>query len=891
MATVQTNRYSLLIILVSFLLAFAAPMLAKAQEETDLPYATDSQDRFESDSNEEVPYEQQDTYPLSEQSGAYGEYGPTREYSRPSTKRQDDAYDHSDDQGLKSNNMRQDVNRTSQRHRNLDKEKRYLDHSDIREGERRFSKPSEAEQYFYETLLEEKVPRSAVEKSEQQLEQFGFAFFQGDGDYKADPAALVGPDYILGPGDALRIDVWGNIEGHYRVTLDRSGKIVVPKIGAINLWGQTFAQAQKAIHKQISKYFKHFQANISMDDLRSIQVFLVGEVTAPGTYQVSSLSSALTALSVAGGPAKTGSLRQVKVLRRGLEVATIDFYDFFRHGNNAKDVRLQSGDTIFVPVASALVGVAGNVRRPAIFELKQGETLADVLEMAGGTVSTAYLQKVRIERVEDHNRKVVMDVNLESNIEGEVEALTFELQDRDLVVVAPIAGAGNYVKLGGYVARAGEYQLSDGMRLADLLVPYDNLLPGYHPRAAQIIRRMPPEYRPEIMTVDLKQALAQHPGHNLLLEEYDEVRLFSREEMEELPEVVVSGAILNAGTYRMFDNMSIKDLITAAGNLQRGAYLAEAEITRYIPEVRGTKVERYTVNLQKALLGHPQHNLQLQPEDHLIIRTIPDYGERMMVTVKGEVVFPGTYAISKGETLSSVLQRAGGYTDEAYLRGAVFSREALKEVQQQQIEKLITEEEQQIAQVAQEIAAGAMSPEEAKSAETLMANREALLDKLRDTPASGRLVVQLKDIEQLLGSPENIALVGGDEVLIPENPQTVNIQGMVYNPTSLTWKSGKNAGYYLNKVGGTKEDANTEEMFIVRADGTVVSNNQAGMGVSWDSETWRWTFGGLQAIELYPGDTVLVPEDFKKFDWMREVKDISTIIYQLALGAAAVASF
>ncbi|MEZ4485104.1 MAG: SLBB domain-containing protein [Syntrophotaleaceae bacterium] len=759
------------------------------------------------------------------------------------------------------------------------------------QGESVEEEPSEAEQYFLDTLLEEKVPRTQVLRSDKSLKHYGFAFFQGGEGYKADPSALVGPDYVVGPGDTLLIDVWGNIEGHYRVTIDRSGQIVVPKVGVVNLWGQTFAQARETIYKHISKYFKHFQANISMDNLRSIQVFLVGEVVAPGTYQVSSLSSVLTALSVAGGPAKTGSLRQVKVLRRGQEVAVIDFYDFFRRGNNANDVRLQSGDTIFVPVAGTLVAVAGNVRRPGIFEMQPDETLGDVLQMAGGTVSTSYLQKVRIERVEDNHRKVVIDVNLESDAAGEVSALKFKLQDRDLVEVAPIAGAGSYVKLGGYVARPGDYQLTDGMRLADLLVPYGNLLPEYHPHAAQIIRRIPPEYRPEIVTVDLQQALAQHPGHNLLLQEYDEVRLFSREEMEELPEVVVCGAVLRAGTYRLFDNMSIKDLITAAGNLQRGAYLAEAEITRYVPEVKGTKVERYSVNLQKALLGHPQHNLQLQPEDHLIIRTIPDYGERMMVTIQGEVVFPGSYAISKGETLSSVLERAGGYTKEAYLRGAIFSRETLKEVQKKQIEKLIAEEEQQIAQVAQEIAAGAMSPEEAKSAETLMANRGALLEKLRDTPVTGRLVVRLKEIAQLQGSPEDIALIGGDEIRIPENPQTINIQGMVYNPTSLTWKPGKNAGYYLNQVGGTKEDANTDEMFIVRADGTVVSNSQAGFGVSWDSETWRWTFGGLQATELYPGDTVLVPEDFKKFDWMREVKDISTIIYQLALGAAAVASF
>jgi polysaccharide export outer membrane protein len=752
-------------------------------------------------------------------------------------------------------------------------------------------KPSLAEKYFSKTLREEKVPRGKVLRPEQDLRQFGFDFFRNAGDFSADQSALVGPDYVLGPGDTLRIDIWGNIEGHYRSTIDRNGEIVLPKVGVINLWGQNFAQARETVQKQIAKYFKHFQVNVSMDALRSINVFLVGEVRAPGTYQVSSLSSVLTALSATGGPAKTGSLRRVKLLRKGQEVAVIDFYDFFRRGDNSKDVRLQSGDTILVPVSGPLVAVAGNVRRPAIYELLAGETLGDVLEMAGGVVSTAYLQKVRLERVEEHNRKVVRDVSLPAAAEEKAEALRISLQDRDLVEIAPISEAGGYVKLKGYVSRAGEYQLVEGMRLRDLLLPYDNLLPEFYPHAAQIIRRTPPEYRPEIITVDLQQAIEGHPAHNLVLSEYDEVRLFSREEMQELPEVAVTGAVLRPGTYRLFENMTVKDLLTVAGNLKRGAYLTEAEITRYSPKERSTEVERFHVNLEKALQGHPQHDLVLQPEDHLVVRSIPDFGERLLVTVKGEVMFPGIYAIAKSETMSSVLERAGGFTDEAYLRGAVFSRESLKETQRKQVEKLILEEEQQILQVAQEIAAGAMSPEEAKSAETLVENRKVLVKKLKKVPVTGRLVVQLQEIGRLKGTPQDIMLMGGDEIIVPENPQTVNVQGQVYNPASLSWLPGKNAGFYLNKVGGTKEDANTDEMFIVRADGTVVSRQQSGFGVSWDSENWRWNFGGFNNVVLYPGDTILVPEEFRKFDWMRELKDISTIIYQMALGAAAVASF
>ncbi len=222
---------------------------------------------------------------------------------------------------------------------------------------------------------------------------------------------LAGPDYILGPGDALRVDVWGNIEGHYQTVIDRNGEIVLPKVGVINLLGQTFAQAKDTINNQIGKYFKQYQVNVSLDSLRSINVFLVGEVQAPGTYQVSSLSSVLAVLSEAGGPTKNGSLRNISVLRYGKQLARIDLYDFFRSGDSSQDIRLQAGDTILVPIAGSLVGISGDVRRPAIYELTAGETLGDLLDMAGGIVSTAYLQKIRLQRVANHNRNAVIDLS------------------------------------------------------------------------------------------------------------------------------------------------------------------------------------------------------------------------------------------------------------------------------------------------------------------------------------------------------------------------------------------------------------------------------------------------------------------------------------------------
>ncbi len=737
----------------------------------------------------------------------------------------------------------------------------------------------------------ESIHKKQVGSVNLKLKRFGFDFFKKAGGFQPDQLSLVGPDYVIGPGDMLKIDVWGNIEGNYAVPVDRNGDVTLPKVGVIHLWGQSLAQARDTVKRQISKYFKNFEMNLTLGQLRSIQVYLVGEVNNPGPYRVSSLATVLTTLSQAGGVSTNGSLRNVQLMRNGQLVSIIDFYDFFLSGDKSIDVRLQSGDTIFVPVSGPLVGIAGNVRRPAVYELIGNLQLDKALALAGGITPTAYLQRVQVERVEANQGRVVLDLDLSEVTHTNNSLQAFNLQDRDLIKVASIVSSGGYVTLKGYVTRPGTYQLTKGMRVSDLILPYDNLLPEYFPGLAQIIRYNPPQYRPESISIDFDKAINGDPKQNILLQEYDEIKIFSRSQMEETPQVVVSGAVLNPGQYRLYDNMTVKDLVTLAGNVKRVAYLGEAEITRYIPEEAGTRTERYQINLAKALSGDPQHDLQLMPDDQLIIRNVPDSGEKYFIQVQGEVKFPGSYAISKGERLSSVLERAGGFTDKAYFRGAVFTRETLKAVQRQQLEKLISEQEQEVYRVSSELAAGALDQAQAESAQINLESRKQLLQKLRQAPVTGRMITHVDDLDKFRGSVYDIEVLPGDTLKIPENPKSVTVLGQVYNPTSMTYSPGKPVAYYLGQVGGLKKTAEEDEMFIVRANGTVVSKQQGGMGIKWDSENWRWVVGGFNVTELYPGDTVLVPEEVKSTDWMREMKDISTVIYQMALGAAAVASF
>jgi len=761
---------------------------------------------------------------------------------------------------------------------------KYLRSLSVEERDNFLKAIGEKERRYPEDLKTAKVDRI--------LEQFGYEFFENrTPGFTPEGLAPVGPDYVVGPGDTLIISIWGNVDANYEATVDRNGDIRIPRVGVVHVWGQTFAEARETVRQQISKYFKNFEMNFSMGPLRSIQVYLVGEVNAPGTYTVSSLSTVLSALVAAGGPSKTGSLRDVQLVRDGEIVASIDFYDFFLNGDRSRDTRLQSGDTIHVPVTGPLVGVAGEVRRPAIYELNEGETIQEVLKMAGGVVSTAYLKRVQVERVEAHRKKTALDLDL-SDAEDVDKAQAVTLQDRDLVLVSSISPTSvSYVSLEGYVARPGRYQFKEGMRLSDLITPYDNLLPDYFPGMAEILRLQPPAYRPEKLTVDLGRALAGDPTQNVPLQEFDEVHLFSREEMEESPEIWVSGAVLNPGSFRFYQNMTVKDLIAAAGNVRRRAFLQDAELSRFIPEGDRTRTERIHLNLDEALAGDTSQNIPLQPEDHLFVRSIPDYAERQTVELRGQVLFPGTYTVVRGEKLSSVIERAGGFAEGAYLRGAVFTRESVKSLQRQRLEKLVFEQEQTISRVSADIALGALSSEELQSAQALLQSRKALVQKLKEAPVTGRMVVHLEPLGEFEGSDSDLELTDGDTITIPENPKSVTVLGQVYNSVTLSYRPGKTVDYYLANVGGPKENANTDEMFVVRANGTVYSKQQAGAGIRWDGENHRWVMGGFNATELYPGDTVLVPEEVKRLDILREVKDLTTILYQMALGAAAVASF
>lgn len=342
------------------------------------------------------------------------------------------------------------------------------------------------------------------------LRQFGYNFFRAGADpFGAMGDIPVGPDYLLGTGDRINVTVWGSIDASYPLEVNRSGEIVVPKVGTIKVAGVAFGQLHQLLNGQFSRIFRNFQLNVTMGKLRMVKVYVVGEVATPGDYTITSLSTLLNALAAAGGPTHNGSLRAIAIKRDGKLVDTIDLYDFFLRGDKSRDIKLQPGDTVFVPTIGPVVGIAGNVRRPAIFELKGEKNLKDLLVLADGIVPTGYLQRLQIMGVEANEKKSVTDVSLDPKTSGkDLDSLAggISIKDMDLVKIFPIDNTlRGYAHLEGYVLRPGDYAVRPAMRVEQLLSP-DNLLPEYFRELGQITRLMPPDYHAELLFFNVAQA-------------------------------------------------------------------------------------------------------------------------------------------------------------------------------------------------------------------------------------------------------------------------------------------------------------------------------------------------------------------------------------------------
>lgn len=682
----------------------------------------------------------------------------------------------------------------------------------------------------------------------------------------------VSPMYIIGPGDEVVVRLWGRMEGTYRMVVDRDGKIFFPKIGSLYVAGKTFDELKAFLRGKVGN-IAEVSSDVSLGQMKGIRVSVVGEVRAPGWYNVSSLHTALQVLSLAGGVKDIGSLRRIELRRGGETVETIDLYDFLLRGDSRADTRLLQGDTIFVPVVGTLVALSGEVRRPAIYELGKERTLRELVEMGGGFAPAAYKRRVQVERLEGHFATIVLDVDAEDLEKG---GASFPLADGDIVRVLPITLADvNAVTLEGNVMRPGKYELKPGMTVADLLPDLNAFLPETYFDYALLARRALPDMTEEIIPVNLRRIVIDRDASaDVVLQPRDTLTVYSRAAFRDKPKASVQGEVRRPGRYEILPGMRISDLVKLGGDLTPNAFLGEAELSRFDAQRKTTLV---TIRLREALAGDESANLPLQDEDVLIVRPVPDFQQVRFVTVVGEVRSPGVYMINRGERLSSLIERVNGFTPEAYLRAAQFTRVSTRKSQQEAIERLIEDLELEVAERAQEVT-GALSKEDIEANKQLLDARRSLIEKLKKARAKGRVVIRLAEADKLRGTASDILLEDGDRLEVPEKQNVVNVVGRVFNPTGVVYDPANDRlGYYLDTVGGPTKSADRDQIFLIRADGSVVTKENVGGSF--------FVFGehGLMSARVEPGDSIVVPEKLIQVRLMKDVKDITQILYQIAV--------
>ncbi len=624
------------------------------------------------------------------------------------------------------------------------------------------------------------------------ISQFGYDLFNGlPSTFAAGANVPVGPGYVIGPGDEVRITVWGKVEGNWSVTVDRDGNISLPKIGVLGVTGLNFSELKKLLQKEFEKYFTGFEMNVSMGSLRSIRVYMVGNVMSPGVYTVSALSTLVNALFESGGPSKTGTMRNIQLKRNGKTEVSFDMYDLLLNGDRTNDIRLMPEDVIFIPTVGPLAGIAGNVKRPAIYELRGEKRLHDLVHMAGGLASNAFNGRVQVQRVEDHK--------------------FMTLFESDLV------------------------------------------------------------------------AFRDDPEKNFVLTDGDLVKVFSVGETKN--SVVLTGAVANPGEYAIVPGRTrLSDVISKAGGLLYYAS-GSSELTRTRVTPEGPVSELKPVDISKALAGDPENDLPLEINDYIFVRTIPGWRLNRTVTVSGELKFPGTYTIRKEETLSSLLERAGDYTDNAYLRGAVFIRKSLKELQQNGLDEMFQRLEEELSSAGSSQLSTSLSMEEIAATKAQLEQRRNFMDSLKELKATGRMAIKLAHLRLLKGSEYDIMLEDEDTLYIPQKTSVVNVLGAVMSRGSFIYTENKGYKDYIEMSGGMTNYADRDNIYVLKVDGTAKKLNNGH--VNWNSSMSRWEMEafGKKLKEIEPGDSIVVSEKLDRIAWLREIKDVTQILYQIAITA------
>jgi len=696
------------------------------------------------------------------------------------------------------------------------------------------------------------------------LRQFGYNLF-ADSTIKPSKLATPGPDYLLGPGDILRIRVWGSeIDADMVGTIDRYGNINIPKIGLVPLTGTKFGEVEEVIRNEAEKYIQGINISVTFEALRSVEIYVVGSVQQPGLHLVPAFSTTLDGLLTAGGPLKSGSLRGVTLYRDGAPTQTIDLYNLLLRGKRDFDVELHDRDVIFVPRLQQTAAVAGAVLEEGIFELHGETTVGNLLQLAGGILPQGFTGRMLLRRYQDNRQFVVQDIDTRQK-----EAIWQEtpIHDGDLLELQYLPPENaKTVRLEGHVWIPNEVKYVPGLKLSQLLPGPEILKHDAVTDFALLYRYDPATTRSVAKRFPLSKVFSH--DFDMALHPFDNIRILSRKELGIVDYISVTGAVWAPGDMQFEPGLTLSGALGLAGGEQFGANLHRIELSRQ-------EIMHDTLTMQHVTLDFAQNgDFALQPYDNLFIPRHKDATANKKITLSGEIKYPGTYRIKEGERISDVIQRAGGFSPDAYFYGAKYTSPKARAIQQQSIDSLTRDLELRSQQVFGEMSQTAVSAtdvEAAKAGETTLRN---FIAKLKAVVPEGRVSIKLAPLDSFRGSQYDFTVEDGDTLDIPKRPNFVATMGSVFSPNAYLYQPEMTVADYLHKSGGPTKSADDDYIYVLKANGEVLAKASS-----------EGLFSRFASHTLMPGDTIVVPEDLERLPYLRLTRDIADIMFKIATTA------
>jgi polysaccharide export outer membrane protein len=708
------------------------------------------------------------------------------------------------------------------------------------------------------------------------------------------PADLVPvtSDYVVGPGDEIDVQVWGQLNFRRHLTVDRAGAIFMSQVGSVNVSGLRFSQLQDALRSAVGHVYRNFDMNVNMGQLRSIQVFVVGQARRPGAYTVSSLSTLVNALFASGGPSSRGSLRDIQLKRGGNLITNFDLYDLLLHGDKSKDVRLLPGDVIFIPSIGPQIAIAGSVEYAAIYELKgHMTTLAEALECAGGLSPISAAQQAILERV---NQSAALEAQ---NVQLTQQGLTTPLRNGDIIRLLPVVPRfENAIVLRGNVADAGRFPWQAGMKISDLIPDKEFLLTRDYWRERNKLEVGGQPDRPTGADNAVAAIPSGVPGESEATASAPVRGGMGFAGLQPTANVLATSRSYREETRNTTADRSLAAAVSGENALPVRQFMARNDVQPAAPDIdwdyavierldrRNLTTHLVPFNLGKAVIDRdPAADLRLEPGDIVTVfshadLSVPRAQQTKFVRLEGEVKMAGVYSVHPGETLHQLVIRAGGLTPNAYLFGAQFTRESTRREQQKRYNEFLDQLERDIDQNTANLTGRVISVEQAATAQTSITGQRSMVERLRQIPATGRIVLDLEHDSSGVDALPDIPLDNGDRLYVPSVPQTVNVVGTVYNQSAFLFSNDYRLGDYLHEAGGPTRFADKSHLFVIRADGSVIAREgRPGLFTS-----------NFDSLHMYPGDTLVVPTHVNRTTFLRGLLDWSQVLSNFGLGAAAI---